>query len=75
MKIDEAIYILKKLGNNSYMWASETRAIETVINERECLLDEVARMARESVEREKELTRLEGDILAWKLYHTYHTKD
>ena len=70
MKIDEAIYILKELENNNSLWASEIKAIETILNERDCLIKEVARMAMESVKREKEVARLEGDILAWKLYHT-----
>jgi len=70
VKIDEAIYILKELENNNSLWASEIKAIETILNERDCLIKEVARMAMESVKREKEVARLEGDILAWKLYHT-----
>lgn len=75
MKIDEAIYILKELENNNSLWKSEIQAIYTVLNERECLLKEVSNLARESVEREKEVARLERDILAWQLYYTKESGD
>ena len=72
MKIDEALEILKILiiDNTRDIYDFEDRAIVVLLTEYENLKKEVARLAIESVEREKEVARLEGDILAWKLYHT-----
>jgi len=72
VKIDEALEILKILiiDNTRDIYDFEDRAIVVLLTEYENLKKEVARLAIESVEREKEVARLEGDILAWKLYHT-----
>ena len=73
MKIDEALIIIRDMISE-HIWdvldTKEYKALTKLLDEYLTLRKEISRLAIESVEREKEVSRLEGDILAWKLYHT-----
>ena len=68
MNIDEAIKALKI--HEPCMCTQVKLATNVLYTEYNNLVREVARLAIETVKREKEVARLEGDILAWKLNHT-----